>query len=216
MTPATPRRVTLTGRYVTLTPLDPAAHSDSLWERTGGSDNTALWDWMADGPFLDRAAFDEHLAAKSRSEDPLFSAYIDNATGRAVGIGSFMRIDVKNRVIEVGSLMFGREMQRTRVSTEAMYLMARYVFQELGYRRYEWKCNVLNEPSKLTAKRLGFTFEGIFRQHMIIKGKNRDTAWFAMLDSEWPARKAEFERWLDPANFDERGQQRTRLAQLAG
>src|SRR5262249_19481041 len=175
-----------------------------------------LWDWMWDGPFPERASFDEQLAAKARSEDPLFSAYIDNATGRAVGLGSFMRIEVKNRVIEVGSLMFGRAMQRTRVSTEAMYLMAKYAFEDLGYRRYEWKCNVLNEPSKATAKRLGFTFEGIFRQHMIVKGKNRDTAWFAMLDREWPARKAEFERWLAPENFDEAGVQKTRLAHRPG
>jgi RimJ/RimL family protein N-acetyltransferase len=192
-------------------PLDPLAHAESLWEGCGRAENAALWDWMADGPFPDRTVFDEHLVAKSKSEDPLFSSYIDNATGRAVGIGSFMRIDVKNRVIEVGSLMFGRVMQHTRVSTDAMYLMAKYVFEELGYRRYEWKCNVLNEPSRRAAKRLGFTFEGIFRQHMIVKGKNRDTAWFAMLDSEWPARKAEFERWLDPANFDESGVQRSRL-----
>ena len=168
---------------------------------------------MADGPFSDRAAFDEHLRAKARSEDPLFFTYIDKARGRAVGLGSFMRIDEKNRVVEVGNLMFGREMQRSRVSTEVMYLMARYVFEVLRYRRYEWKCNNLNEPSKAAAKRLGFTFEGIFRQHMLIKGKNRDTAWFSMLDSEWPTRKTEFERWLDPANFDQAGHQQTRLAQ---
>jgi RimJ/RimL family protein N-acetyltransferase len=168
---------------------------------------------MWDGPFPDRSSFDEELAVKARSEDPLFSAYIDNATGCAVGLGSFMRIDEKNRVIEVGSLMFGRAMQRTRVSTEAMYLMAKYVFEELRYRRYEWKCNALNGPSRQAALRLGFTFEGIFRQHMIVKEKNRDTAWFAMLDGEWPARKAEFECWLDPANFDEAGVQKTRLAQ---
>ena len=207
-----PARVTLAGRYVTVLPLDPEQHRDALWDGTGGEANAALWDWMFDGPFTSRTPFDEHLAAKARSEDPLFSTYID-AKGRAVGMGSFMRIDVKNRVVEVGNLMFGREMQRTRASTEAMYLMARYVFEELGYRRYEWKCNNRNEPSKATAKRLGFTFEGIFRQHMVVKGKNRDTAWFAMLDFEWPARKAEFERWLDPANFDATGQQRTRLAQ---
>jgi RimJ/RimL family protein N-acetyltransferase len=208
-----PARVTLAGRYGTVAPLDPISHAESLWEGCGGAANAQLWDWMWDGPFPDRASFDEQLVAKAQSEDPLFSAYIDNATGRAVGLGSFMRIDDKNRVIEVGSLMFGRAMQRTRVSTEAMYLMARYAFEDLGYRRYEWKCNALNKPSRRTALRLGFTFEGIFRQHMIIKGANRDTAWFAMLDGEWLARKAEFERWLDPANFDEAGVQKTRLAQ---
>jgi len=208
-----PARVTLPGRYVTVAPLDPISHAESLWEGCGGAANAELWDWMWDGPFPDRASFDEQLTAKARSEDPLFSAYIETANGRAVGLGSFMRIDDKNRVIEVGSLMFGRAMQRTRASTEAMYLMAKYVFEELRYRRYEWKCNALNEPSRRTALRLGFTFEGIFRQHMIVKGKNRDTAWFAMLDGEWPARKAEFERWLDSANFDEAGIQKTRLTQ---
>jgi len=206
-------RVTLSGRYVTVAPLDPVMHADSLWEGSGGAANAELWEWMWDGPFPDRASFGEQLRAKARSEDPLFSAYIDNTSGRAVGFGSFMRIDDKNQVIEVGSLMFGRAMQRTRLSTEAMYLMAKYVFEDLAYRRYEWKCNALNEPSRRTALRLGFTFEGIFRQHMIVKGKNRDTAWFAMLDGEWPTRKAEFVRWLDPANFDEAGVQKTRLIQ---
>ena len=208
-----PERVTLTGRYSTVLPLDPSRHADGLWEGAGSEANAGLWDWMADGPFRDRATFDEHLTAKARSEDPLFFAYIDNATACPVGLGSFMRIDEKNRVVEVGNLMFGREMQRSRVSTEVMYLMAGYVFEVLRYRRYEWKCNNLNEPSKATAKRLGFTFEGLFRQHMIIKNKNRDTAWFSLIDPEWPARKTEFERWLDPANFDEAGRQRTRLLQ---
>src|SRR5437016_7407021 len=130
-----PQRITLTGRYVTLVPLDPVHHADDLWHNAGGEANAELWTWMADGPFSDRAAFDEHLAAKSRSQDPLFSTYIDNATGRAVGIGSFMRIDPKNRVVEAGNLMFGREMQRTRAATEAMYLMARYALEDLHYRR---------------------------------------------------------------------------------
>ena len=207
-----PQRITVGGRFCALTPLDAAVHAEALWE---GTVDAELWAWMADGPFADRAAFDQHLRAKATSNDPLFSAYIDNATGFAVGMGSFMRIDAKNRVLEVGNLMFGKKMQRTPIATEAMYLMARYVFEELRYRRYEWKCNALNAPSRSAALRLGFTFEGIFRQHMIVKGKNRDTAWYSMLDGEWPSRKAGFERWLDPANFDAAGRQLTPLANRA-
>jgi RimJ/RimL family protein N-acetyltransferase len=122
-----------------------------------------------------------------------------------------MRIEPVHKVIEVGSILYTRLLQRTAAATEAMYLMARHIFEDLGYRRYEWKCNALNEPSRSAALRLGFSFEGIFRQHMIVKGLNRDTAWFAMLDSEWPARKRAFEEWLDPSNFDEEGRQKTRL-----
>jgi RimJ/RimL family protein N-acetyltransferase len=124
-----------------------------------------------------------------------------------------MRIDAKNRVIEVGSILYSPELQKSRGATEAMYLLARYAFEDLGYRRYEWKCNSFHKGSQRAALRLGFRYEGFFRQHMVIKGRSRDTTWFAMLDSEWPARKAEFERWLDPANFDEAGRQRTRLSQ---
>jgi RimJ/RimL family protein N-acetyltransferase len=137
---------------------------------------------------------------------------VDRATGRAVGYASYLRIEPAHRVIEVGSILYTPLLQRTRGATEAMYLMARYIFEELGYRRYEWKCDSRNEPSRRAAERLGFTFEGIFRQHMIVKGGNRDTAWYSMLDSEWGERKAAFERWLDPGNFDAAGRQRTGLA----
>jgi RimJ/RimL family protein N-acetyltransferase len=126
-----------------------------------------------------------------------------------------MRIEPTQRVIEVGSIIYSSALQRTRAATEAMYLLARHVFEDLGYRRYEWKCNALNAPSRRAAERLGFTFEGIFRQHMVIKGRNRDTAWFSMLDAEWPARKSAFERWLLPENFDEHGTQRTPLAAVS-
>ena len=135
--------------------------------------------------------------------------------GDAVGYASYMRIEPVHRVIEVGSILYTPRLQRTIGATEAMYLMARHVFEDLGYRRYEWKCNALNAPSRSAALRLGFTFEGIFRQHMIIKGRNLDTAWFSMLDSEWPQRKAAFERWLDPSNFDANGRQRQSLAGAA-
>jgi RimJ/RimL family protein N-acetyltransferase len=206
-----PERVVLEGHYVKLVPLSAAGHGDALWQAVGGLDKAALWDYMPDGPFADRVALDTVLQAKTTSEDPFFFAILDQRTGLAAGHASLMRIDAKNRVIEVGGIMYSPALQRTRGATEAMYLMARYAFDNLGYRRYEWKCNSFNEPSRRAALRLGFQFEGIFRQHMIIKGRNRDTAWFSMLDSEWPARKEAFERWLDPANFNADGRQKTPL-----
>lgn len=208
-----PERVVLAGRYARLEPLDPSKHGESLWREVGGEAAADLWRWMPDGPYPDRAGFDVSLKNKAASEDPLYFAIVDPADGDAVGHASFLRIEPKHRVIEVGGLMFSPRMRRTRIATEAMYLMARYAFEDLGNRRYEWKCNALNEPSRLAALRLGFQFEGIFRQHMIIKGANRDTAWFSMLDSEWPARKAAFERWLAPENFDADGRQKSPLAQ---
>jgi RimJ/RimL family protein N-acetyltransferase len=205
----------LEGRYVTLDPLDADRHGEALWNCVGGTANADLWRWMPDGPFPDRASLDSVLRAKSVSTDPLFLAILDRASGLAQGHASFMRDEPKHRVVEVGGIMYSPALQRTRAATEAMYLMARHAFEQMGYRRYEWKCNALNEPSRAAALRLGFTFEGIFRQHMIIKGENRDTAWFSMLDSEWPARRAELERWLDPANFTQDARQRTRLDQYS-
>lgn len=208
-----PERVTLEGRYVTVQPLDVERHGEALWQSVGGEAQAGLWLYMPDGPFPDRASLDSALKAKSVSEDPFFFAIVDNRTGLAAGHASLMRIDPKNRVIEVGGIMYSPALQRTRGATEAMYLLARYAFEDLGYRRYEWKCNAFNEPSRRAALRLGFQFEGIFRQHMIIKGRNRDTAWFSMLDSEWPARRQAFERWLSPANFDLEGRQLTPLSE---
>lgn len=202
----TPQRTTLTGRYVTLVPLDPETHTESLWQN---SQDPTLWTYLFDGPFADRESFRANLEAKSGTADPLFFAILQD--GRAKGYASYMRIEPKHRVIEVGSILYTTPFQRTRGATEAMYLMARHVFEDLGYRRYEWKCHSLNESSRRAAERLGFTFEGIFRQHMIVKGRNRDTAWYSMLDTEWPDRKARFERWLAPSNFDEQGRQRTKL-----
>jgi RimJ/RimL family protein N-acetyltransferase len=206
-----PQRVTLDGRYVTIEPLDPAKHTEALWHGLSGDASDLLWLYMPDGPFSNREAFQAHMKAKAVSEDPLFFAIVDRNTGNAVGRATLMRIDEPNRVIEVGGIIYTRALQRSRGATEAMYLFARYVFEDLKYRRYEWKCNALHEGSRRTALRLGFTFEGIFRQHMIIKGKNRDTAWFSMLDSEWPARKEKFESWLEESNFDAEGRQKTRL-----
>lgn len=209
-----PGPTTLRGRVVTLVPLDPRAHGDAFYEGIRGEAGDRLWQYLFEGPFADRAAFDIHLQRIAASEDPLFFAILDNASGSAVGYASYMRIEPVHRVIEVGSILYTPCLQQTTLATEAMYLMARHVFEDLGYRRYEWKCNALNSPSRRAALRLGFTFEGIFRQHMIVKGRNRDTAWFSMLDSEWPVRKANFERWLDPSNFDEDGRQKVALSTL--
>jgi RimJ/RimL family protein N-acetyltransferase len=207
--------MTFEGQYVMLEPLDADRHGEALWESVGGDANAALWQWMPDGPFPDRASLDAVLRAKAVSKDPLFFAIVDRASGLAHGHASLMRDEPKHRVIEVGGIMYSPALRRTHGATEAMYLLARHAFDAMGYRRYEWKCNALNGPSRAAALRLGFAFEGIFRQHMLIKGVNRDTAWFSMLDSEWPARRAEFERWLDPANFTPDGRQRTRLAQYS-
>ena len=209
-----PQRATLDGRVVSLVPLNPAAHGDTLFDGSRGKENEYLWLYLFDGPFATRAAFDSNLQQKATSEDPLFFAILDKASGDAVGYAAYMRIEPAHRVIEVGSILFTPRLQRTIGATEAMYLMARHVFEDLGYRRYEWKCNALNAPSRSAALRLGFTFEGVFRQHMIIKGRNRDTAWFSMLDSEWPKRKLAFERWLDPANFGANGQQKVSLSAM--
>jgi RimJ/RimL family protein N-acetyltransferase len=209
-----PQRAVLAGRHVLLAPLDPDFHAEALWEGTHGRENDHLWRYLFDGPYPDRAAFEADLQKKARSEDPFYFALVDRASGRAAGYAAYLRIEPRHRCIEVGSILYTPAFQRTRAATEAMYLMARHVFEDLGYRRYEWKCNALNQPSRRAALRLGFTFEGIFRQHMIIKGRNRDTAWFSMLDTEWSARKANFERWLDPANFTEAGMQKTSLSVL--
>jgi RimJ/RimL family protein N-acetyltransferase len=209
-----PQRTTLPGRVVTLGPLDPEAHGDALYEGIRGEAGDRLWQYLFEGPFADRSAFETHLRRIAASEDPLFFAILDNASGSAVGYASYMRIEPVHRVIEVGSILYTPRLQQTTLATEAMYLMARHVFEDLGYRRYEWKCNALNAPSRRAALRFGFRFEGVFRKHMIVKGRNRDTAWFSMLDSEWPVRKANFERWLAASNFDQDGRQKVALSQL--
>ena len=206
-----PARVTLRGRYVEVVPIDAAKHGAELYPALGGAENAALWTYMFDGPFTDRGSFDAYLALRAVTDDPCCFAIIDAATKKALGMAVLMRIEPLHRVIEIGGIIFSRELQRTRWATEAMYLLARYVFDELGYRRYEWKCNALHTGSRHAALRLGFSFEGIFRHHMIIKGRTRDTAWYAMIDADWPAMKAGFERWLAPENFDAAGRQRTAL-----
>ncbi|QRE75083.1 GNAT family N-acetyltransferase [Methylobacterium aquaticum] len=206
-----PERRRLDGRHVTIVPLDAAAHGADLAEGAVGPGREALWQYMAAGPFDDRASFQAYLAGCEASADPLFYAILDAGSGKAVGHAALMRIDRANRVIEVGNILYTPALQRKPGATEAMRLLAGYVF-DLGYRRYEWKCNALNAPSRSAARRLGFSDEGLFRQGMIVKGRNRDTAWFSMLDSEWPQIRQGFDRWLDPANLA--GGQSLRLGAL--
>ena len=209
-----PKRATLRGRLATVVPLDPATHAEALYEGTHGPDREKLWLYMGAGPFGDRAPFRAYLDKLTASDDPLSFTIIANASGRASGHASYMRMAPEHRVIEVGNIFYTASLARSAAATEAMYLMAKHIFEDLNYRRYEWKCNALNEPSRRAALRLGFSFEGIFRQHMIQKSRNRDTAWFAMLDHEWPARKARFEAWLRPENFDDSGKQRAALSAM--
>ena len=206
-----PERIVHEGRYVRLEPLDPRKHTDDLYAASHGADKDVIWQYLFEAPFADHAAFKAHIERKAQSEDPLFYAIIDKASGKAVGYATLMRIDTIHRVIEVGNIMYGTPLQKTPGATEAQYLLMRYVFDTLGYRRYEWKCNALNAPSRRAADRFGFTFEGIFRQHMIVRGRNRDTAWYSILDTEWPKQKRAFEAWLHPQNFDGDGRQMKNL-----
>ncbi len=202
-----PARVVLEGRYARLEPL-ALAHAEGLM---AASADASSFDYLFDVPPKDLEDLKAYIRQKAASEDPLFHSVIDTATGIAGGRQTFMRITPEHGVIEIGNILWGPPIARTRVATEALYLAAKYVFEDLGYRRFEWKCNDLNAPSKRAARRFGFTFEGVFRQHMWTKGANRDTAWFAMLDHEWPAIRAAYERWLAPSNFDAAGRQRESL-----
>ena len=206
-----PEPVVLTGRYGRIEKLDPDRHGAGLWDAF--RDRPEIWDYMPYGPFADAQAFRSWIAGRAELTDPYVYAIVD-PDSRALGIAALMAIRPHLGVIEIGHIAYAPALQRTRLGTEAQYLFARYAFETLGYRRYEWKCNALNTASRQAALRYGFSFEGIFRQHMIVKGKNRDTAWFSILDSEWPLRKAAFERWLAPDNFDADGRQKSSLAAL--
>jgi RimJ/RimL family protein N-acetyltransferase len=210
-----PARAPIEGRRVRLEPLDAARHADGLFEAATEGD-PALWDYLAYGPFADRASMHAHLTAQGASSDPLFFAVIGTDSDRALGVVSYLRMEPEHGVIEIGHIWLGAALQRTPAATEAIYLLARHAFDDLGNRRLEWKCDAANARSRRAAERFGFTFEGVFRQHMIVKGRNRDTAWYALLDGEWPAARAAFEAWLDPANFDAAGAQRRSLADLRG
>jgi RimJ/RimL family protein N-acetyltransferase len=206
-----PGPVALQGRHGRVEKLK-AEHAADLWTVFAGQDQ--VWTYIsADGPFATFDAFSAFTAMRAAADDPYAYAIID-ASGRAVGYFTLLRIVPNHRVIEVGHVLYSPALQRTPLGTEAQYLLARYVFETLGYRRYEWKCNSHNAASRRAALRYGFTYEGTFRQHMIAKGRNRDDAWFSMLDSEWPARKRNFERWLAPENFDGDGRQKLSLAAL--
>jgi RimJ/RimL family protein N-acetyltransferase len=210
---ARPTRATLVGRFCRVEPLDVARHARDLHDANSLDAEGRMWTYLFSGPFADFAEYLAWLEPKPVSEDPLFFAFVDLTNGRAVGLGSYLRIEPANGVIEVGHLQFSPRMQRTPVATEAMYLMMRNAFA-LGYRRYEWKCDALNAASRRAAERLGFTFEGIFRQAIVYKGRNRDTAWFSVIDPEWPVLDASFRAWLDPANFDSAGSQLRGLGEI--
>jgi RimJ/RimL family protein N-acetyltransferase len=210
-----PPRSPMIGRWCRVEPVEVDRHADDLFDANRDDVDGRNWTYLISEPFDDRGAYRAWLAKMSSGNDPFFHAIIDNRNDKAVGVAALMRIDPANGVIEVGHVNFSPRLQRTVMATEAMYLMMKRVFEELGYRRYEWKCDNLNAPSHAAARRLGFRFEGIFRQAMVYKNRNRDTAWYSMLDREWPALRAEYERWLDPSNFDEGGRQRTALAARA-
>lgn len=212
---ATPARrpgpVTIDGRFGRVERLS-IEHTSDLWTAYAGHDH--IWTYLSSyGPFADTTAFSQWVVSRIALDDPYSYAIVDN-TGRAFGIATLMEIRPAMRVIEVGHIVYSPALQRKPLGTEAQYLLARYAFETLGYRRYEWKCNALNAASRRAALRFGFTYEGTFRQRLIAKGRNRDDAWYSMLDSEWPARKAAFERWLAPENFDEAGRQRVSLGEL--
>ncbi len=209
-----PPRAPVRGRFSRVEPLDPERHARDLHTANQDDSDGGMWTYLSVGPFANEDAYRAWLIEAARSEDPLFYAIVDAASGAAVGLAAYLRIDPTNGVIEVGHLQFSPRLRRTPAATEAMYLLMRRAFEELGYRRYEWKCDSLNAPSRAAAERYGFQFEGIFRQAIVYKGRNRDTAWFSITDAEWPDVKAAFERWLAPENFDADGRQLQRLSAL--
>ncbi len=211
--PPTPPRTNLKGRYSRLAPLDAERHAADLFAANTLDAEGRNWTYLPNGPFETFTEYYDSVKAFAGKDDPFFYAIVDAATQKATGVASYLRIDPKSGSIEVGWINFSPLLQRTPAATEAMYLMMRQAFA-LGYRRYEWKCNALNAPSRAAALRLGLSYEGVFRQATLVKGRNRDTAWYAAIDSEWPALQHAFEQWLAPANFNERGQQITKLSDL--
>lgn len=208
-----PERRVLEGRYVRLEPLDATKHGDGLYEASSVTDVDTRFRWLPDIPPVDRAGFQPWLEKSEASQDPFFFVVIDKASDKIAGRQSFLRIDQANGSIEIGHIYWGPLVSRKPAATEAQFLFMKHAF-DLGYRRYEWKCNNRNEPSKRAAERFGFEFEGIFRQHLIVKGENRDTAWYSVIDKEWPVLKRAYEAWLDPANFDSKGEQKKRLEEF--
>lgn len=214
-TPARPpERVVLAGQTVRLEPVDPGRHAAALFAAGHDEREPHLWDYMSVGPFADQDAFTAWLQTAAVSSDPLYFSVVDQESNQALGMVSYLRITPAHGVIEIGAIWFGPALQRTPKATETIYLLARHVFEDLGYRRLEWKCDALNARSRRAAERFGFSYEGLFRQHMVIKGRNRDTAWFAMLDCDWPLIGAAFAAWLAPENVDDAGRQRRSLAAI--
>jgi RimJ/RimL family protein N-acetyltransferase len=209
-----PPRSAMAGRTCRVEPIDPATHAEQLHRANQADREGRIWTYLAYGPFGSLDDYRRWMESTCLGDDPLFHAVVDAASGQAVGVASYLRIDPPVGVIEVGHINYAPALQRSVASTEAMFLMMRRAFDELGYRRYEWKCDALNAPSRAAAERLGFMFEGIFRQATIYKGRNRDTAWYSITDQEWPRLKTAFEAWLDPVNFDAQGGQRQRLSDL--
>lgn len=206
-----PPRSAMQGRFCRLEAIDVVAHSEQLFDAFCADKEGFNWTYLPYGPFAELAEFQHWLEAQCLGEDPLFHTIIDLQTGKAVGMASYLRIDPAMGVIEVGHIHFSPLMQQTPMATEAMFLMMQRAFDELNYRRYEWKCDNLNGPSKGAAQRLGFSYDGLFKQATMYKGRNRDTAWFSILDSDWPALKQRFESWLQVDNFDSQGRQIKRL-----
>jgi RimJ/RimL family protein N-acetyltransferase len=211
--PALPSRDAMEGRYCRVEPLDPERHARSLFDANALDADGRNWTYLGYGPFSEFADYEAWVRTSAASTDPFFHAIVDRGTDQAVGVAAFMRITPVTGAIEVGHINFSPHLQRTRAATEAMYLMMRRAF-ELGYRRYEWKCDSFNAASRAAARRFGFSYEGVFRQALVYKGRNRDTAWFAIIDGEWPSLDAAYRQWLDPANFDRDGRQRRRLGDL--
>jgi RimJ/RimL family protein N-acetyltransferase len=211
--PASPPRQAMEGRYCSLEPLDPGRHAHELFANFSLDTTGKDWTYLTYGPFKSETEFRSRLEEDDSSSDWLTFTIIELAAKKALGVASYLRITPTAGSIEVGGIHYSKPLKRTRAATEAMYLMMKNAF-ELGYRRYEWKCDSLNAPSRAAAQRLGFSYEGAFRQHIVYKGRNRDTAWYSVIDSEWPELRPIYEKWLDPANFDEKGQQRLRLSDL--
>jgi RimJ/RimL family protein N-acetyltransferase len=213
MPPPRPPRTAMQGRYCRVEPIAPERHAAELHAANMLDPSGRAFTYLTSGPFDTPAAYRQWMEKSCLGDDPLFHAIIDAASGKAVGVATFMRIDAGNGVIEVGNINYSPLLQRTPAATEAMYLMMKRAF-ELGYRRYEWKCDALNAPSRAAAQRLGFSYEGLFRQATVYKGRSRDTAWYSIIDSEWPQLEQAYTHWLAPDNFDASGRQRQRLSDL--
>jgi len=211
--PSRPPRDTMQGRFCRVEPIEVDRHARDLYEANRADADGRNWTYLAYGPFDSLENYTAWMSRVCLGADPFFHAIVDAATQKAIGVASYLRIDPANGSIEVGHINYSPSLQRTPSATEAMYLMMKRAF-DLGYRRYEWKCNALNAGSRTAAQRLGLSYEGIFRQATVVKGRNRDTAWYAAIDQEWPAINAAMQKWLDPSNFDSNGKQRTRLADL--